>query len=105
MLSDDGRILVYLSDAESTDVTDVEVRYSLSDGGSFPDGTAIPDGADGFSGYGDSSLDFDGTEDFAGAIWLREASTLNLKAGTILNEGQQTILLNGLEVVASIWNG
>ena len=103
MLSDDGGILVYLSDGDSADVTDVEVRYSKSSGGSFPDGAAIPDG--GFSGYGDSSLDFDGTEDFAGAIWLREASTLNLKAGTILNEGQQTILLNGLEVVASIWNG
>ena len=104
MLSDDGRILVYLSDADSTDVTDVEVRYSLSNGGSFPDDrTAIPDGD--FSGYGDSSLDFDGTKDFAGAIWLREASTLNLAAGTELNQGQQTTLLNGLEVVASIWDG
>ena len=105
LLSDDGSILVYLSDAESTDVTDVEVRYSLSDGGSFPDGTAIPDGADGFSGYGDSSLDFDGTADFAGAIWLREAATVGLKAGTVLNESQQRALLNGLEVVASIWDG
>ena len=105
MLSDDGRLLVYLSDAGSTDVTDVEVRYSLSSGGAFPDGTAIPDGADGFSGYGDSSLDFAGTGDFAGAVWLREAATLNLKAGTALNEGQQTALLNGLEVVAAIWNG
>lgn len=105
MISDDGGILVYLSDADSTDVTDVEVRYSLSDGGFFPDGSAIPDGTDGFSGYGDSSLDFDGTRNFAGAIWLREAATLNLKAGTELNEGQQTILLSGLEVMASIWNG
>ena len=105
MLSDDGNILVYLSDADSTDVTDVEVRYSLSNGGSFPDGSAIPDGADGFSGYGDSSLDFDGTASFAGAIWLREAATVGLKAGSELNEGQQTVLLNGLEVVASIWNG
>ena len=105
MLSDDGRILVYLSDADSSDVTDVEVRYSKSSGGSFPDGEAIPDGADNFSGYGDSSLDFDGTEDFAGAIWLREAATVGLKAGTVLNEGQQRALLNGLEVVASIWDG
>ncbi len=105
MLSDDGDILVYLSDADSTDVTDVEVRYSLSKGGSFPNGTAIPDGTDGFSGYGDSSLNFDGTSEFSGAVWLREAATLNLKAGTELNEGQQTILLNGLEVMASIWDG
>ncbi|MBR7177893.1 MAG: hypothetical protein IKD27_00005, partial [Oscillospiraceae bacterium] len=104
MLSDDGKILVYLSDADSTDVTDVEVRYSLSNGGSFPDdGTAIPD--DGFSGYGDSSLDFDGTSGFAGAIWLREAATTGLKAGAVLDDSQQTVLLNGLEVVASIWDG
>ena len=105
MLSDDGSILVYLSDADSTDVTDVEVRYSLSSGGSFPNGKAIPDGEDNFSGYGDSSLDFDGTASFAGAIWLREAATVGLKAGTVLNEGQQTALLSGLEVVASIWDG
>ena len=105
MLSDDGGILVYLSDADSTNVADVEVRYSLADGGGFLDGTAIPDGTDGFSGYGDSSLDFDGTRGFAGAIWLREAATLDLKAGTELNEGQRTVLLNGLEVMASIWDG
>ena len=30
---------------------------------------------------------------------------MGLKAGSELNEGQQTVLLNGLEVVASIWNG
>ncbi len=105
MLSEDGDMLVYLSDADSTDVTDTEVRFSRSSGGSFPDGTAIPDGADGFSGYGDSAPDFDGTGAFAGAVWLREAATLGLKAGTELNEGQQTILLNGLEVMASLWNG
>ncbi|MDD6316760.1 MAG: S-layer homology domain-containing protein [Clostridia bacterium] len=105
MVSDDGGMLVYLSDADSTDVTDVEVRYSLSDGGSFPEGSAIPVGTDGFSGYGDSSLDFDGTRDFAGAVWLREATTVGLKAGSVLNESQQAALLGGLEVVASIWDG
>ena len=102
MLSDDGSILVYLSDADSTDVTDVEVRFSRSSGGGFAEGDAIPD-AEGFSGYGDSSLDFDGTSNFAGAVWLREAATVGLAAGAALNESQQRILLNGLEVVASIW--
>ena len=60
MLSDDGSILVYLSDADSTDVEDVEVRYSLTNGSDFPNGTAIPSPT-GFDGYGDSNLDFDGT--------------------------------------------
>lgn len=103
MISDDGSILVYLSDAESDDVTDVEVRYSLTSGGMFPNGTAIPSGD--FAGYGDSSLDFDGNADFAGAVWLREAASLGLKAGTEVTEEQQTVLLNGYEVTASIWNG
>ena len=105
MISDDGSILVYLSDADSSDVTDVEVRYSRSNGGSFLEGEAIPAGADGFSGYGDSSLDFDGTSEFAGAVWLREAATTGLKAEAELDESQQRALLNGLEVVASIWDG
>ena len=104
-ISDDGGLLVYLSDADSSDVTDVEVRYTQMDGGSFPDGAAIPDGEDGFAGYGDSSLDFDGTAGFAGAVWLREAATVGLKAGSELNDSQRLALLGGLEVVASIWNG
>lgn len=105
MLSDDGSILVYLSDADSTDLNDIEVRYSLSDGGTFPDGSAIPAGSDSFSGYGDSSLDFAGTADFAGAVWLREGQTLDLKPDVAVSEEQQIALLRGLEVTASIWDG
>lgn len=105
LLSDDGSILVYLSDADSTDLNDVEVRFSLSDGGSFPDGTAIPVGGDSFSGYGDSSLDFAGTADFAGAVWLREGQTLDLKPDVTVSEEQQIALLRGMEVTASIWDG
>ena len=65
----------------------------------------IPNGGDGFSGYGDSSPDLDGDYSFAGAVWLRESATLGLKAGSEVTVGQQAALLNGLEVMASIWNG
>ena len=42
MLSEDGDMLVYLSDADSTDVTDTEVRFSRSEGGGqFGIGTVI----------------------------------------------------------------
>ncbi|MCF2660845.1 S-layer homology domain-containing protein [Pseudoflavonifractor phocaeensis] len=104
MILDDGGMLVYLSDADSTDVEDVEVRYSLADGGSFPDGTAISSPA-GFDGYGDSDLDLDGDRGHAAAIWLRQSAHLDLSPNAIVTQEQQLALTRGLEVVASIWNG
>lgn len=105
-VSNDGWLLTYLSDSGSSDVTEVEARYTFGrDIGFYPDeGTAFP-APEGFEGYGDSALDMDGTKDFAGAVWLREAATLDLPAGTELTEDQQKVLLGGLEVVASIWDG
>ena len=105
LISNDGAMMVYLSDGNSVDVADTKVHFTLSNGEMFPKGSAIPDGANGFSGYGDSSLAFAGSAAFAGAAWLREAATLGLKAGTPLDEAQQAALLGGLEVMASIWNG
>lgn len=107
LVSDDGSILVYLSDKDSTDVQDVEVRFSLANqtaGMLYDDGTRIADPTD-FAGYGDSALDFDGDADHAGAVWLREAATLNLKPDAAVDASQQLTLVNGLEVVASIWDG
>ena len=104
MISDDGGLLVYLSDADSTDVEDVEVRYSLADGGYFPEGTAIPSPT-GFDGYGDSNLDLDGNYDHAAAIWLRQSAHLDLSPDTIVSQEEQLALTGGLEVVASIWDG
>ena len=104
MISDDGSILVYLSDADSTNVEDVEVRYSRAYGGYFPDGTAIDSPAD-FDGYGDSNLDFDGDQDHAAAIWLRQSAHLDLSPGATVTQEEQLALTRGLEVVASIWDG
>ena len=104
MISDDGSILVYLSDADSTNVEDVEVRYSLAADGYFPEGTAI-DSPTGFDGYGDSNLDLDGNDDHAAAIWLRQSAHLDLSPDTIVSQEDQLALTRGLEVVASIWDG
>ncbi len=104
MISDDGSILVYLSDADSTNVEDVEVRYSRAYGGYFTDGTAIDSPAD-FDGYGDSNLDLDGDQDHAAAIWLRQSAHLDLSPGATVTQEEQLALTRGLEVVASIWDG
>ncbi len=108
MLTEDGGMLAYLSDADSTDVTDTEVRYSVAAGdGSFPDGTAIDDPGTSavLEGHGDSSLALDGNSSFAGAVWLRQTENLGLAAGEELDEGQLALILNSMEVVAALWNG
>lgn len=113
MISDDGGLLVYLSDADSSNVEDVEVRFSKNDGGTFLDGTAIPSPTSptsptsftSFTGYGDSDLELDGDMDHAAAIWLRQSAHLDLSPGATVTQEQQLALTNGLEVVTSIWNG
>lgn len=106
LISDDGSILVMTDDGESKDVTATRIEYMT--GGTligYQNPKPIPNGSDDFSGYGDSSPDLDGDYNFAGAVWLRESATLGLKAGSEVTVEQQAALLNGLEVMASIWNG
>lgn len=106
LISDDDSMLVLIDDGGSKNVTDTRIGY-LTGGttAGYQDMKPIPDGADGFSGYGDSSPYLDGDSHFAGAVWLRESATLGLKAGSNVTVEQQAALLNGLEVMASIWNG
>ena len=98
-LTDDGSMLLHMSGKESS-----RVYYAKAQNGKFTNmGQEIPDG--GFSGYGDSALSVDGNAAYAGAIWLRESASLDLKPGSILSTADQAALLGGLEVVASLWNG
>ncbi len=98
-LNDDGSMLLHLwKNGSANKVYCSDVYMSEQE-----PGKELPDG--GFSGYGDSALSVDGTSSFTGAVWLRESATLDLAPGSKLNEAQQTTLLNGLEVMVSLWNG
>jgi len=103
VLSDDGQLMLYLSDADSEDITDVEVRYSVASGAGFGEGTAIDNTV--LAGYGDSSLTLDGNSGFAGAAWLRQTQNLELAAGSELTASQLSLLFNGSEVMVSLWSG
>ena len=103
VLSDDGQLMLYLSDADSEDITDVEVRYSMSSGSGFGEGTAIDSTV--LAGYGDSGLTLDGNSRFAGAAWLRQTQNLELTAGSELTASQLSLLFNGSEVMVALWNG
>ena len=96
-LNDDGSMALHLWGTGSTNKVYYSESYNTDYGKELPDG--------GFSGYGDSALSVDGTADFTGAIWLRESATLDLAPGSALTTEEQTALLNGLEVTASLWNG
>ena len=104
-LSDDGRVLVYISDSDSASIYDSAAHYSIFDGSSYPQSTAIP-GPDDFKGCGDSDADVAGTGSFAVAAWVRMNTNLPGKdAKDDVTAAEQNLLINGTEIVVSIYDG
>ena len=106
MITDDAQIMVFLSDMSSTNIEDVTPVYAIKVGDSYSEPQVIEDDeTSSFPGYGDYTLDVDGTAETASAVWLRQSASLGLKAGTEVTAEQQYALLNGSEVMAAIWDG
>ncbi len=106
MITDDAQIMVFLSDMSSTDIEDVTPVYAVKAGDGYSEPMVIEDAeTSDFPGYGDYTMDFDGTCESASAVWLRQSASLGLKAGTSITSEQQYALLNGNEVMAAIWDG
>ena len=104
-LSDDGQVLVYISDSDSASIYDSAAHYSIFDGSSYPQSTAIP-GPDDFKGCGDSDADVAGTGSFAVAAWVRMNTNLPGKdAKDEVTAAEQNLLINGTEIVVSIYEG
>ena len=104
-LSDDGQVLVYVSDNESGSVYDSRAHYSTLSGEGYTASVQLPDPA-GFSGYGDDAAVVAGTSDFAAAAWVRMSTDLPGKdEGDPVTEAEQTLLLNGSEIVVSVYDG
>ena len=99
-LSDDGEMMVYLSDMNSEDLADTALLFALKDGtGSFStEGTEIN-----ASVYPDSSPSISGTKDGASAVWIRSFADMGGEAGS---EAAMEDVINGLaasEVMAGIY--
>lgn len=117
-LSDDGQVLVYVSDGydETTNpapsIYDSRAHYSiLGADGSYGTSVEFPDDDD-FEGYGDSDVDIAGVlkTDYTGgnataaAAWVRQSAEIPGKdAGAEITAEEQNLLMNSSEIMVSVW--
>ena len=104
-LSDDGKVLAYINDGDSSSIYDSRAHFSTLNGGVYSPSIQIDDPT-GFTGYGDTSVSLSGTESFAAAAWVRMGTDLPGKnAGDPVTLEEQNLLMNSTEIVASVYNG
>ena len=104
-LSDDGKVLVYINDGNSSSIYDSQAHFSTLNGGVYTPSSEI-DAPTGFPGYGDTSVSLSGTGSFAAAAWVRMGTELPGKnAGNAVTLEEQNLLMNSTEIVASVYDG
>lgn len=96
----DGAHLLYVSDQNSSNVSDTRVYATQMSGGAYPEGSVVDD-----DGYGDSSLRLDGSQSFAAATWVRRMTNLNKLAAEAVTLDEQALMMNGTEVMAAVNSG
>ena len=100
VLTEDGAIVVYLSDTGSEDVERTRVYFSTRNaGGAYAEGKAIDDA---FS-YGDSQLSLAGTGGFAVAAWTRQTESVGKSGGESVTNEDQMVMLNSADVYAAVY--
>lgn len=119
MVSDDGALVVYLTDQENTDTEKTRAAFAVrNDRGSYDKGTSgegtttdkniISD-----AGFGDSQLSLSGTKDFAVAAWARQSKGVadlgsrdtDPNGNFVLTDADQALMLNSTEAYAAVWDG
>ena len=104
-LSDDGKVLAYINDGNSSSIYDSRAHFSTLNGSGYSVSSKI-DNPTGFSGYGDTSVSLSGTDSFAAAAWVRMGTDLPGKnAGDPVTLEEQNLLMNGTEIVVSVYDG
>ena len=104
-LSDDGKVLAYINDGDSSSIYDSRAHFSTLSGGVYTPSIQIDDPTE-FPGYGDTSVSLSGTESFAAAAWVRMGTDLPGKnAGDTVTLEEQNLLMNSTEIVVSVYNG
>ena len=104
-LSDDGKVLTYINDGNSSSIYDSRAHFSTLNGGVYTPSIEI-DVPTGFPGYGDTSVSLSGTGSFAAAAWVRMGTDLPGKnAGDPVTLEEQNLLMNSTEIVVSVYNG
>lgn len=111
VVSDDGELMVYLSDMDSGDVSGTRAVWSVKSGSQFMEGrTPIDDG-----GYGDSHLQLAGSKDSAVAVWVRQSAEITKEITGYdengspiyapLTPADQALQSNSTEIMAAVWDG
>ena len=104
-LSDDGKVLAYINDGNSSSIYGSRAHFSTLNGGVYSTSSQIADPT-GFPGYGDTSVSLSGTDSFAAAAWVRMGTELPGKdAGDPVTLEEQNLLMNSTEIVVSVYNG
>ena len=104
-LSDDGKVLAYINDGNSSSIYDSRAHFSTLHGGVYTPSSEI-DAPTEFPGYGDTSVSLSGTGSFAAAAWVRMGTDLPGKnAGDPVTLEEQNLLMNSTEIVVSVYNG
>ena len=104
-LSDDGKVLAYINDGNSSSIYGSRAHFSTLNGGGYSVSSPIADPT-GFPGYGDTSVSLSGTDSFAAAAWVRMGTDLPGKnAGDPVTLEEQNLLMNSTEIVVSVYNG
>ena len=104
-LSDDGKVLAYISDGDSSSIYESRAHFSTLSGGVYSPSNKIDDLTE-FPGYGDTSVSLSGTDSFAAAAWVRMGTDLPGKnAGDPVTLEEQNLLMNSTEIVVSVYNG
>ena len=104
-LSDDGKVLAYINDGDSSSIYDSRAHFSTLNGSVYSDSSQIDDLTE-FPGYGDTSVSLSGTGSFAAAAWVRMGTDLPGKnAGDPVTLEEQNLLMNSTEIVASVYSG
>ena len=104
-LSDDGKVLAYINDGNSSSIYDSRAHFSTLNVGGYTVSRQIDDPT-GFSGYGDTSVSLSGTDRFAAAAWVRMGTDLPGKnAGDPVTLEEQNLLMNSTEIVVSVYDG
>ena len=104
-ISDDGKVLAYINDGNSSSIYDSRAHFSTLNGGVYTLSSEIDAPAE-FPGYGDTSISLSGTGSFVAAAWVRMGTNLPGKnAGDPVTLEEQNLLMNSTEIVASVYNG
>ena len=104
-LSDDGKVLAYINDGNSSSIYDSRAHFSTINGGVYTPSSEI-DVPTEFPGYGDTRVSLSGTGSFAAAAWVRMGTDLPGKnAGDPVTLEEQNLLMNSTEIVVSVYNG